>query len=199
MTLPLVPFVLCCYSDLHTPSVRRDLSLPLFDFVYSSLSFLGGAIQTFEASLNISSMMMTGNEIKTTAFHSAQFKGVIMKRVCRLRETGQWRAKGTKQRRGSTHGEERNVEDHEVKSHREGDRSDKVHVLPGRKREERLVLCERVQSLTRFHRQSAHRLTVHNFLRGARLTLNISITTRTDSETVVARFASSFENMSHPI
>lgn len=139
-------------------------------------------------------MMMTGKEMATTATHSSQLRGVMTKRVCGRGKEHQRGVPGRKRREDRAHREEGDVEDHEVQRHGKDDGTAEVHVAPGRHGEERLVLGERVEGL-RVERGSASA----SGRSGRRRTLNISMTTRIDKETVVARLDISLTNMSHPI
>lgn len=90
-------------------------------------------------------MTSTGAEMMRTAFHSSQFSGTIWKMDYVQGREGCGQHRSDQQSRASrTYGEGREVENEEVKGHRERDGSDEVRVGPEGEHEEGLVLAERV-------------------------------------------------------
>ena len=74
--------------------------------------------------LRISSIKITGALRYNTACHSVQLSGVITNIFCTSSVFDVFEVAGI------THGEERNIENHEVKGHAERDGADKIHVFP---------------------------------------------------------------------
>lgn len=77
------------YADAAAQRLRRNteceqnlFSMPLS---YSTFALVerpvGGEMKVVVTHLRISSIRMTGNEMRTTAFHSCQFSGTIWNRV----------------------------------------------------------------------------------------------------------------------
>jgi len=94
--------------------------------------------------LSISSITITGALINNTAFHSSQLRGVMANKVCCKTIYQNTTAERSKKK---AHGEERNIEDHEMQRHTQSDSSYKIHVPPQGQTKQTFVFRKRIHGV----------------------------------------------------